>query len=300
LEPVLRRVEREGHFRGPMSDPSAVTEFRQRIALPGRGPRALAVTASHVFVAEHFSDTLAAVPLFLVNDPRPVTIRLGRPPVVSPERRGEMLFHDATYCFQQWQSCASCHPDGRTDGLNWDLLNDGIGNPKNTKSMLLAHRTPPAMISGVRPTAEAAVRAGMEHILFADDPLPDADAIDTYLKSLRPVPSPRLIDGGLSPAAKRGQRLFEDPRVGCATCHPAPLYTDLKRHRVRPPGSIEHRPFDTPTLIEVWRTAPYLHDGRFLTVKELLVSGRHGRSAGGVEQLDEEQIDDLVEFVLSL
>ena len=28
--------------------------------------------------------------------------------------------------------------------------------------------------------------------------------------------------------------------------------------------------FDTPTLIEVWRTAPYLHDGRYLTIEELI------------------------------
>jgi hypothetical protein len=54
----------------------------------------------------------------------------------------------------------SCHPDGRSDRLNWDLLNDGVGNPKNTNSMLLAHQTPPAMSEGVRLTAEAAVRSG--------------------------------------------------------------------------------------------------------------------------------------------
>jgi cytochrome c peroxidase len=54
------------------------------------------------------------------------------------ERAGqslERLFHDATIGHQSWQSCASCHPDGRAGGLNWDLLNDGIGNPKNTKSV---------------------------------------------------------------------------------------------------------------------------------------------------------------------
>ena len=60
-------------------------------------------------------------------------------------RKGERLFNDATLCHQGWQSCASCHPDGRTDGLNWDLLNDGIGNPKNTKSLLLASEKPPEM-----------------------------------------------------------------------------------------------------------------------------------------------------------
>ena len=27
--------------------------------------------------------------------------------------------------------------------MNWNLLNDGMGNPKNVKSMLLAHATPP-------------------------------------------------------------------------------------------------------------------------------------------------------------
>jgi len=54
--------------------------------------------------------------------------------------------------------------------LNWDLLNDGVGNPKHTKSMLLAHRTPPAMSEGVRLTAEAAVRSGLTHILYADRP----------------------------------------------------------------------------------------------------------------------------------
>jgi cytochrome c peroxidase len=58
--------------------------------------------------------------------------------------------------------------------------------------------------------------------------------------------------------------------------------------------------FDTPTLIEVWRTAPYLHDGRYLTIRELLAEGRHGLEGGPLEALGEQEIDDLVEFVLSL
>jgi hypothetical protein len=74
-------------------------------------------------------------------------------------RKGEFYFHDAGICYQGWQSCASCHPgDARANGLNWDLLNDGIGNPKNTKSLLLTYQTPPAMWLGVRETAETADR----------------------------------------------------------------------------------------------------------------------------------------------
>ena len=59
-------------------------------------------------------------------------IALGPKPVMTEQRKGELYFRDARLCFQQWLSCATCHPDGRTDGLNWDLLNDGLGNPKDT------------------------------------------------------------------------------------------------------------------------------------------------------------------------
>jgi len=58
--------------------------------------------------------------------------------------------------------------------------------------------------------------------------------------------------------------------------------------------------FDTPTLIEVWRTAPYMHDGQYTTIKELIVEGKHGNRSGSLDQLDDREIDDLVEFVLSL
>jgi len=210
---------------------------------------------------------------------------------------GVVLSPDGSRLLVTCAACASCHPDARADALNWDLMNDGVGNPKNTKSMLLSPATPPAMAEGVRPTSLAAVRAGLEHILFANRPEEEALAINEYIKSLEPVPSPRLVKGRLSPAAQRGKELFESPRVGCANCHPAPLYTDRRTHKVEPRTAYGFRGnIDTPTLVEVWRTAPYLHDGRYLTVKGVLVEDKHGR----VDGLSAEEIDDLVEFVLSL
>ncbi len=272
----------------------------RRVKLPGKGPRGMTIAGSKVYIAEYFSDTVAVYDLQSGGD-AVETIALGPSPQLTERRRGELLFHDATVCYQQWQSCASCHPDGRTDALNWDLMNDGPGNPKNTKSLLLAHRTPPATAEGVRPSAEAAVRAGLTHILFADRPEQEAVAIDVYLASLEPVPSPRLIDGRLSPAAERGEKLFGSERVGCHRCHPAPLYTDLQLHSFGKRSS-RARPvrYDTPTLVEAWRTAPYLHDGRYTTIKELLIEGRHGLGRDHGDELSEEEIDDLVEFVLSL
>ena len=288
--------------RGPMDGPSILTGIRHRIQLAGRGPRGVVVAGSKAVVAEYFSDTLAVVDLPATPDTLPRRIALGPEPRLTPRRRGEMLFHDATICFQHWQSCVSCHPDARADGLSWDLLNDGAGTPKNAKSLLLSHATPPSMATGVRPTAEAAVRAGIRHILFSERPEADAAAIDEYLKSLRPVPSPRLVDGRLSAAARRGKKLFESPQVGCNKCHPAPLYTDLLMHDVdtRSMYDFQQSKFDTPTLVEVWRTAPYLHDGRHLTMKKLIATGKHGKQRGDLDSLTEQQIDDLVEFVLSL
>jgi cytochrome c peroxidase len=261
----------------------------------------VALIGDKAYVTEYYSDQLAVVDLASQAE-RPISaIALGPEPKPSIQRRGEMLFNDGTVCFQHWQSCGTCHPDSRVDALNWDLMNDGLGNPKNNKSMLLAHRTPPSMWSGVRPDAESAVRSGLTHILFAVRPEAEACAIDEFLKSLTPVPSPHLVNGQLSAAAQRGKKLFQQEKVGCAGCHPAPLYTDLKLHDVGSEGPYDHRTtFVTPTLIEVWRTAPYLHDGHYLSVKELLKEGNHSREGGNTEGFTEQQINDLVEFVLSL
>ncbi|MBM4089583.1 MAG: cell surface protein [Planctomycetes bacterium] len=275
--------------------PSLGQSLWKRLKLPGKGPRAMALDGSTAYVAEYFTDSVAVVDLRSLGSIR--TIELGPPPVLSPQRQGELLFHDATICYQQWQSCASCHPDARADALNWDLMNDGTGNPKNTKSMLFSHVTPPAMAESVRETAEDAVRSGLTHILFANRPEEEALAIDAYLKSLKPVPSPLLVGNQLSESARRGSQWFD--QVGCQRCHPAPWYTDLRAHPIdRALADRPDRRLDTPTLLEVWRTAPYMHDGSYLTVRELLTEGQHG--LGRSPKLTESQIDDLVAFVLSL
>jgi cytochrome c peroxidase len=203
-----------------------------------------------------------------------------------------MYFHDATLCFQQWQSCASCHPNNaRIDGLNWDLLNDGAGNPKNTKSLLYSHVTPPSMITGIRKDAETAVRSGLKFIFFADAPDEIASAVDEYLKSLVPLPSPCLVDGNLSEAAGRGKINYEKY---CVSCHAGKYHTDMKQYRVDWVTPKDNVPMDVPALIEIWRTAPYLYDGRSKTMREML------EVHGPVNKLSSTDLDDLAEYVLSL
>ena len=146
------------------------------------------------------------------------------------------------------------------------------------------------------------VRAGLRHILFTVQPSGVAEAIDEYLKSLKPVPSPHLVKGQLSPAARRGEKLFRSKETGCMQCHPPPLFTSLKSYDVgtRGPLDDEADTFDTPTLIELWRTAPYLHDGSAATLRDLLTLANQNDRHGKTSHLSADQIMDLCEYLLSL
>jgi cytochrome c peroxidase len=188
------------------------------------------------------------------------------------------------------------------DALNWDLLNDGIGNPKDTKSLVWSHRTPPSMSLGVRANASVAVRSGLQNSLASAQPEEVPQALDEWLKSLQPAPSPYLLDGRPSPAARRGENLFKSPEVGCANCHEPPLFTDLRSYDVatQNPYDKEARDFDTPTLRELWRTAPYLHDGSAPTLRDVLTTRNPKDEHGKSSQLSPPQIDDLVQYLLSL
>lgn len=265
--------------------------IRKRQPIIGNGPRVIAMDGDKLYAPTYFSDTLNIINLstLQIDD-----VALNPTRLESNENLGEKYFNDANYCFQNWQSCNGCHPgDARTDGMNWDLMNDGIGNPKNCKSLLKSHVTNPNMISGIRATAELAVRAGFKHIQFADVSEELALKVDSYLKSLNPLPSPYLVDGALSETAKRGREVFEKQK--CDACHSGPLFTDLQMHRIGENIEFE-KGWDTPTLVEVWRTAPYLFDGRATTIEEVLEVYKHGIYT----KLNKKDLTALSEYVKSL
>jgi YVTN family beta-propeller protein len=281
------------------NDLSFLSGIRRRLRLNGNGPRAMAVKGTTAYVANYFSDAIDCVD-FVNPDTVPIqTVELNPGMQISEVRQGEMHFNDANLCFQKWLSCATCHPDARTDALNWDLLNDGIGNPKNVKSMVLSHQTPRAMWLGVRADAPTGVRAGLRYIQFAVRPEEDALAIDAYLSSLVPEPSPYLVEGKLSQSAERGKVVFET--IGCMECHPTPLFTDLKMYDVgTTTGQDAGRPVDVPTLREGWRNAPYLHDGRAATLRELFTVYGHAGFKEKLSKVAKQELDDLIEYVNSL
>lgn len=265
--------------------------IRERIALKGNGPRNFIVRDQEVIVPMFFSDDLNRYNL-KTKQLNEVALNPDRAETMA--QKGERIFNDGAFCFQNWQSCNGCHPgDARTDGMNWDLMNDGVGNSKNCKSLLLSLETPPCMISGIRANAHIANRAGFKYIQFMELKEEEAACVDAYVASLKPVPSPYLVDGELSEKAKKGRKVFE--RLKCDACHSGPYYTDMKMHRIGEDIEFEQG-WDTPTLIEVWRTAPYLFDGRAATMEEVFQVHKHGVD----KKLSKTDLDALVEYVNSL
>lgn len=283
-------------FEDICNDLSFLSNIRERVAMPGCGPRHIDADGARAFAGLYYSDVLAEIDL---KDGSAKKISIGGNENLNEMRKGDLYFHDASLCFQKWLSCITCHTEVRSDALNWDLLNDGIGNPKQSKSMLFAHFTPPSMITAVRKSANVAVRKGIQYIQFTRRPEADSKAIDKYLSSLRPVESPHLKNGDLTDAAERGAVVFEEAK--CSRCHTGEYYTDMKRHDVGT-GLEEYKgfAFDTPTLREVWRTAPYLYDGRARTIFDMLKFHNAGDKHGVTSHLTDDDLRDLEAFVNSL
>jgi DNA-binding beta-propeller fold protein YncE len=292
--------------------------IRRRIPLGINGGRTLLERDGVVYVPGFFSDSLSVIDL---NAPEPSArvVTLAESSRTSAPRLGEQYFNDATLCFQQWQSCATCHPDGRSDALYWDLLNDGIANTKNTRSLLMSALTPPVMWRGVRADAATAVRAGIHHIQFAEPRPEQAQAIDAYLLHMKAIPGTRLNAnmleapktedatcakchypgvprGTLTTAARHGKVIF-DGKAGCVACHPHPTFTSMEKVD---PGLGSGVPYDVPSLIEVWRTAPYLHSGDALTLRETITDFNWMQKRGRTKDLSEQELNDLLAYLESL
>ena len=208
------------------------------------------------------------------------------------------------------------------DGLNWDLLNDGMGNPKNTRTMFLSHRTSPVMTLGVRASAEVAVTAGFVHIQFLEPSGELAECVNAYLKNMKEVPSPFLVAhnpskqqtggegcaqchapgverGALSESARRGREVFKT--AGCVRCHPHPYFTTKELVATgTATGLDEGKSVLVPSLVEVWRTAPYLHDGRAKTIREAITTCNPGDLRGKTSSLNNRELEDLINYVQSL
>ena len=268
---------------------------------PAQGPRGVAVSpdGKQLAVAVYFSGQVGLVDTTSAQVTK--YINVGTQPDETWARQGERIYHDASHTLQSWLSCASCHPDARTDGLDWNMLNGIPGDPKNTHTMLYSPNTPPVMSMGQRATAAVAITAGFKNIEFV---MPDHSweiAVGSYINAL--IAEPYNKDGAQkSASAQRGEAVFT--KAACDTCHTGRYYTDLKPYDVGTKGlkdePSETGQYITSPLAELWRTAPYLHDGSAATLRDVLTTKNVGDKHGKTSALASSDIDDLVQYLLEL
>ena len=138
---------------------------------------------------------------------------------------------------------------------------------------------------------------------------PELDALAAYSNTHAVQMSP-FSKGGLSEGAKRGRDVFFSKETMCASCHSGPFFTDstpretVLRHDVGTgeddPTELKGSAYDTPTLLGIYKTAPYLHHGKAGTLRDVLTTANHNDRHGKTSQLSGAQIDDLVEFLKAL
>jgi DNA-binding beta-propeller fold protein YncE/mono/diheme cytochrome c family protein len=189
---------------------------------------------------------------------------------------GRVLFHDAgsVGIAGDRRACASCHPDGRDDGLTWSTP-DG---PRQTP--ILAARldgTAPYSWDGSNADLESHVRRTLRRLFGAGLSKKELDALLAYLTHME-APS---VPAARTPLVAAGEAIFKSSETGCADCHDGARTTDTLRHDVASKVRGDRtREIDTPSLKFVGRSAPYFHDGRYATLEDLLrgVDGTMGHT----------------------
>jgi cytochrome c peroxidase len=120
-------------------------------------------------------------------------------------------------------------------------------------------------------------------------------ALLAYVASLKP-PSTEPDSVRL---AARGKKLFHDTATGCANCHSGDKLTDGERHDVNSAVvSDKEKGFDTPSLLHIAASAPYFHDGRFASLRDMLDST--SGTMGDTSHLSDEDKDALVAYLKTL
>lgn len=287
----------QGGFFGLHEDLHASARYTLRQLATQANPRRMVLTpdGKTLVVSNHLADSLT-----LIDAHRLCVLRhidLGGP---EPDaaRRGEVLFHSAKHTFQQQFSCASCHPGGGSDGLAWDTSEKPAGEHLNSRSLLGVRDTRPFGWKGESETLADRVKNTMRHV--HKHKISDADAADVaaFLQTLdppRPLPQP----ANAVPAVARGMTLFHG-KANCVRCHRGSELTSPAPRAVIANGKNELVPFDVPSLRGVARTAPYLHDGRAMTLEAIFKQHNPRQQHGRAHLLSEAELADLVMYLRSL
>ncbi len=225
--------------------------------------------------------------------------------------------------FEGYISCASCHVDGRHDGRTWDFTQRGEGF-RNTQDLRGRAGTAHGNLHWTANFDElqdfvidiVEEFGGMGFLPAGETPNPplgppnagrseELDNLAAYMSSLDrsflPKSPWREADGTMSADALAGAGVFVES--GCASCHDRLTdYTDstLGTATLHDVGTLRTSSgfrlgepltgISTQTLLGIWDTAPYFHDGSaeqladvFTVAGGMIYQAEDGLLAGGAQ-----------------
>jgi YVTN family beta-propeller protein len=281
----------------------------------GASPRGIVVTpdGGTAYVANALDDSLTRIDLASLSAAGRVD--LGGPREITQIRRGELLFHSADITFQRQFSCHSCHPDGHVDGITYDIEPDGIGvNPVDNRTLRGILDTDPFKWEGTNPSLQRQCGPRLAVFFTRIEPFtPDElEALDRYISTIpRPPNRYRPLGAELTPAQRRGKRLFERTHTNdgrliaeddrCVTCHFPPMFTDRSQRDVGTRMWLDEQGvFDVPHLNNIYDSAPYLHNGIAPTLEEIWTRYNPDDRHGVTNDMTKDQLNDLIEYLKTL
>jgi hypothetical protein len=246
------------------------------------------------------------------------------------ELQGLQLFYSAQADFspEGYMSCASCHDDGGHDGMTWDFTHMGEGL-RNTLSL---RGTGGARFGPLNWSANADevqdIEKQLEQLHGSEGLIPgitftgqsplahtsagasaDLDALAAYIGQLGKksvMYSPNQCASWSDTACWRGWHNggWQLHANGCTSCHTKIIGEEsaFRDGQIHDMGTISEASglgsglplvgIRTPTLIELWDTAPYFHDGSAETLEAVMSTGVHASY-----DLDESEMTDLLQYL---
>jgi YVTN family beta-propeller protein len=282
----------------------------------GANPKGLVLSpdGKRLYVALRLDDKVAVINTLSLEVES--NIDLGGPARITVARKGRRLFNNSGHTFQNQYACYTCHPDAGEDGLVYNMAGVGMGrNVTNTQTLRDIGDIPPFKWNGHNQSVYKQDGMRFSAVLTRTEPFDynQLDALVAYIiTGIKNPPNLRYNPKGiLTDAQKRGEKIFFRTHTNCGKvipernrcyiCHPPPDFTNKRLENV---GSLAETddsiPFDTPQLNNIYNAAPYLHDGRAVTLEEIWTTYDSGDYHGVTSDMTKDQLNDMVEYLKSL
>ncbi|WP_225409924.1 c-type cytochrome [Stigmatella hybrida] len=295
--------------------PGVTTSTVRQLVRVGSGPTGIALSRDgrRAYVYNGFDHTLSR----LVGDGTgTVNIREEEPrlklagDVLPPEVvMGRKLFFSALdtrmTASNVGAACSTCHHDVRDDGHTW-MFPDG---PRQTPTIAgrMIPQTGPFHWSGEFSSLSDFLDTTVRHRMGGGMVDAFMTAQLTAFMDAAPAPDNPYQREQMTEAQIRGSQVFLKAR--CDECHAGQALTNNNQANVgtfvltgaQPDiEAVRKLGLNTPSLLGLARSAPYLHDGSAKTLRERIFQTRYTDQHGKTSQLSDAEVEDLVEFLRTL